>query len=162
MDQCQGESNPIRDFPQGRARCCADAAFFRFALGCLGGTRAKEHCSAPCGGYPGCSQVPRLAPWATPFRPDGLERPMPHSFPRTWHPARTVGQVCNLRRVGNPPESLVNRPPAPVDNRRAGYNPAPHSMDGVRHAEKYVALGYRDSCKSCLFPLRPQTRYNVI
>src|SRR5271157_458174 len=39
---------------------------------------------------------------------------MPHTIPGTWHPARTVGQV------GNRPESLVNR--------RAGYNPAPHSV----------------------------------
>jgi len=30
-----------------------------------------------------------------------------------------VGQVANLRRVGNPPR-------APVSNRRAGYHPAPH------------------------------------
>jgi len=43
---------------------------------------------------------------------------MPHTFPRTWYPARTVGQVGNLRRVGNPPESLVNRPTS------AGYQPA--------------------------------------
>jgi transcriptional regulator with XRE-family HTH domain len=35
---------------------------------------AKERSSAPSRGYAGCSPVPRLAPWATLLRPDGLEK----------------------------------------------------------------------------------------
>ena len=36
--------------------------------------------------------------------------PMPLSFPTNWDSAEVVGQVGNLRRVGNPPEPIVNRP----------------------------------------------------
>ena len=38
---------------------------------------------------------------------------------------RSVGQVGNLRRVGNPPVLLQTDRPAPVPNRRAGCHPAP-------------------------------------
>src|ERR1035437_1076939 len=34
--------------------------------------------------------------------------PMPLSFPKSANSAQVVGQVGNLRRVGNPPEPLVN------------------------------------------------------
>src|ERR1035438_10805728 len=35
---------------------------------------------------------------------------MPLSLAKTANPAEVVGQVGNLRRVGNPPEPLVNGP----------------------------------------------------
>src|SRR5664280_2724673 len=56
--------------------------------------------------------VPLVVWRAEPFRPrrHGCRRvgrqkcPMPLSFPKTGNPAEIVGQVGNLRRVGNPPE----------------------------------------------------------
>ena len=44
--------------------------------------------------------------------------PMSHSFPRGGNAAEVVGQVVNLRRVGNPPAALVKRPSS------AGWQPA--------------------------------------
>ena len=53
---------------------------------------------------------------------------MPLSFGNS---AEVVGQVGNLRRVGNPPAPLYTGQQAPVANRRAGYHPAPQFMQVV-------------------------------
>ncbi|HEV3198556.1 MAG TPA: urea carboxylase, partial [Bryobacteraceae bacterium] len=51
-----------------------------------------------------------------------------------------VGQVGNLRRVDNPPSHIVETlRPAPVGNRRAGYQPAPQLEDPVLRTRPGIA-----------------------
>jgi len=61
----------------------------------------------------------------------GHSCPMPLGFPRTWNPARTVGQVGRgtlwVRRVGNPPGTACKQAAGAGCHRRGGYHPAPQS-----------------------------------
>src|ERR1035441_503504 len=70
--------------------------------------------------------LPRPDEW-----PAGV--PAPHSLPTNGNSAEVVGQVGNLRRVGNPPEPLINGPAG------AGY-PLGRAQDTILpHNEEHTS-----------------------
>ena len=97
----------------------------------------------------GGSQSPGIA------RVDGtaLAAPHPHRkdralaqchilFPETGTRRKLWGRLETCGGLLTRPKSPVNRPKAPVANRRAGYHPAPQLMQSARFWEKHVALGF--------------------
>ena len=77
-------------------------------------------------------------------------------FTRTRVRQKLWGRLATCGGLITRPNTPYTGQQAPVDNRRAGYHPAPQLMQLARFCEKYVALG-KIACPTKQSSFRPHT-----
>ena len=137
---CQGDFHP-RAVEHARHTNVAHGAS-RGRIAKLTKPRRKNVLTSPSGGYAGCSPVPRLAPWATPFRPDGLEKRLEY---------RLRLDSCDSLRNRRIRHFHVARPLSATPARLIPESGKPRARDRRPRGARRRALG-----RGCLAPKSPR------